>query len=425
MLFELAARYCRANSSRFYACHVNHGIRGDEAIRDRDFCVKLAAECGECADIFVLNADVPALAKERGLGIEQCARLVRYDFFDKIMGENGISILATAHNADDNLETLVFNLTRGSGVRGMCGIPRTRSVKNGILVRPMLGISKAEVLDFCDKNSLEYVTDSTNAQTEYTRNLIRAEVIPLLEGINPSVRRAASRMTDSMTELWSLTADMARSYVSEDGSISLSKLKSADPRLLPYVFSTAADIVGVDLEGVHLDALKDLATSGKDGASLSLPRNRRALIFVDSLIFDTDKKDCGFSETDLSLSEGMTHLPFGKISAEFTDDGLKITLELSPSEENFDKNINVYKLAIKAHIIFDKIKWSPDGLRLRTRREGDKILSRGMHKSVKKLMCDKKCPRALRDRLPMLVCGDDILWIPTVSAADGVTVKEI
>ena len=425
MLFELTARYCRAHSSRFYACHVNHGIRGDEAIRDRDFCVRLASECDECADIFVLNADVPTLAKERGLGIEQCARHVRYEFFDKIMEENGISILATAHNADDNLETLVFNLTRGSGVRGMCGIPRTRSVKNGILVRPMLGIPKAEVFEFCEKNSLEYVTDSTNAQTEYTRNLIRAEVIPLLESINPSVRKAASRMTESMTELWSLTADTAHAYVSEDGSISLPSLKSADSRLLPYVFSLAADTVGIDLEGVHLDALKLLASSGKDGSSISLPGNRRAVIVGDTLLFDTDKRTENFSPVDIPLSEGEITLPCGKIYVENTDDGLKIALKLSTSEENFDKNINVYKLAIKAHIIFDKIKWSPDRLRLRTRREGDRILSRGMHKSVKKLMCDKKCPRAVRDMLPMLTCGDDILWIPTVETADGVTAKEI
>ena len=174
MLFELASRHCRLHSSYFYACHVNHGIRGDEAIRDRDFCIALAAECPECRDIFVLNADVPALAKENGMGIEQCARQVRYDFFDKIMLENRIPILVTAHNADDALETVIFNLARGTGVKGLCGIPASRPVKNGILVRPMLGIAKSRVLEFCQSERLIFVTDSTNADTAYARNRIRA-----------------------------------------------------------------------------------------------------------------------------------------------------------------------------------------------------------------------------------------------------------
>ena len=424
MLFELAARHCRRHSSHFFACHVNHGIRGDEAVRDRDFCVSLAKECAECADIFVLNADVPSLAKELGLGIEQCARRVRYDFFDKVMLENRIPLLVTAHNADDNLETLVFNLTRGAGIKGMRGIPETRSVQNGLLIRPMLGIPKSEVLEFCHREELDYVTDSTNSQTEYTRNLIRADIIPVLERINPSVRRSAAKMCRAMSDVWSMTVDAARAYLSEDGTIDVSALKEADQRLLPYVFSIAAETVGADLEAVHLDALRDLCLSGRDGSSVSLPGNLRAVIVGNVMTFEPDRDAPDDPHFDIPLTYGETLIPGWRINCEKDVRGLYLSLERSPLKENTEKNINVYKLDIKAHIIFDTIKRSDDDLRLRTRVEGDRILSRGMHKSVKKLMCDKKLPRTLRDSLPMLVCKNDLLWIPTVAVADGITVKE-
>lgn len=424
MLFELAARHCRLHSTHFFACHVNHGIRGDEAIRDRDFCISLAEGCDECRHIFVLNADVPALAAERGLGIEQCARQVRYDFFDRVMSENAIEILVTAHNADDSLETMVFNLARGSGARGMCGIPPVRSLKSGVLIRPMLGISKADVLEFCRQNRLDYVTDSTNAQTEYTRNLIRAEIIPVLTEINPSVRAAASRMALAMSELWSMTADLASKYVRADGIISLPELKSADPRLIPYVISAAADTVGVDLEAVHIDAVRSLIATGTDGKSLSLPGGFRAKLIGERLILEKDEHEEAHGQLLLPFKVGTTDLPWGSVNVRDTGEGYLISMSVFPDEKKFSENINVYKLDITAHIIFDKIKWPIDRLCLRTRATGDKILSGGVRKSVKKLMCDKKLPRVYRDVIPMLTCGDEILWVPSVQTADRIKIKK-
>ena len=430
MLFELTARYCRAHGSKFYACHVNHGIRSDEAIRDRDFCIALAKECPECADIFVLNVSVPELAKKFGRSMEHQARIVRYDFFDEIMKKHNIPILALAHNSDDNLETILFNLTRGSGVRGMRGIPRVRSLKNGILVRPMLDISKKEVLEFCRTEKLRFVCDSTNEDTDYSRNLIRLQVIPLLERINPSLRESASRLSLSMTELCEFSDEKAKKYLKDGGSISLSKLKLAPKQLLPYIFAYAADSVDVGLEQVHICALSDLCESGKDGASVSLPKGVRAVIYGDALCFEKDSRQKSevTPEYSLALANGSIVLPddMGTVSIDICPERLNFSLSLYLNSKKSVNNKNVYKFAIKANIIFDTIN-RPDisELCLRNRRKGDRILSSGMHKSVKKLMCDKKLPTAVRDIIPMLCLGDEVLWIPAVGTADGIKCQYI
>lgn len=423
VLFHLAALHCRRHGSQFYACHVNHGIRGDEAIRDRDFCVALAKDCPECADIFVLNADVPALAAASGNSLELEARRVRYSFFESIMTENNIPILVTAHNADDNLETLIFNLTRGSGAKGMCGIPESRPTPGGILIRPMLGIPKSEILEYCRANSLQYVTDSTNSSQEYTRNLIRARIIPCLEEINPSVRQAAARLSESMKELCGYTFGQAEEYLPADGCPSVSLLSKAPAPLLTAALSTVAERNGIDLCAVHLSALANLITEAKDGTSLSLPDKKRAVIYGDSLCFEHDDR-VAVEPTpfDVPLSEGsLSPSSCCQMQVSLTDRGCDISLSLTLNREKSINSKNVYKLDIRAHIISDKINklsLSENRLRLRTRRPGDRIASGGINKSIKKLMCDRSLPRAARDRIPLLCLGDEVLWVPGVATAD-------
>jgi tRNA(Ile)-lysidine synthase len=401
-LFDLTARYCRESGSFFYACHVNHGIRGDEAIRDKDFCIAVAKACPECKDIFVLDADVPAMAKISGRSLELEARLVRYDFFNNIMKEKGLSILATAHNADDNLETLIFNMTRGSGAKGMCGIPRVRKFDGGLIVRPILDMTKSEILGYCRENRLDFVTDSTNECTDYSRNLIRAKIIPLLEELNPEVRRSAARLSDSMKELCHFAENESDRY-----DLSIGSLHSAPTALLPIIFGRAASETGCGtmLESVHVAALRELCEKGKNGSSVSLPDSTRGVIRNGRLVFepDTGRTDPLRSDEnyEIALTSGENLLPPGckiSIGDAFEDNGeLSVTLD-------------------------GNMLTSP--LIARNRRKGDKILSGGMHKSVKKLMCDKKVPTELRSSLPILCDSEGILWIPGVAVRDGVLSKK-
>ena len=159
--------------------HLDHGIRGEEAARDRAFCEQVAATLG--LDIVCRRRDVPSLAKESGASIEEAARSARYAFFADVMEERRIPILVTAHHATDNLETLLFRLMRGTGSRGLCGIRPFRPFACGFVVRPLLAISVGQIRSYCKERGIAFVTDSTNCDTAYTRNRIRRELLPLME----------------------------------------------------------------------------------------------------------------------------------------------------------------------------------------------------------------------------------------------------
>ena len=173
-LLLMLCEYSKQSGARIYAAHVNHQLRGDEADRDEAFCRQTAESLG--IELFVCRRDVKKYADESGKSIETAARDVRYEFFDKLMREHSIPLLATAHNANDNLETMIFNMTRGCGLSGMCGIPETRPCAYGTVIRPILSMSKADIINYCRANSLDFVTDSSNLSDDYTRNKIRHNI---------------------------------------------------------------------------------------------------------------------------------------------------------------------------------------------------------------------------------------------------------
>ncbi len=377
--------------------HINHMIRGDEAMSDEEFCRALCKRLG--VPLHVLRFDVPELARSEGMTLEEAARLVRYGFFSQIMTERGIPLLATAHNANDNLETILLKLTRGSGARGVAGIPPMRKLDAGICVRPILTMSREEIIEYCEKNSLTYVTDSTNFDTEYSRNLIRAEITPRLLSINPALLSAATRFSELMREDEALLSGIAADFLEKSGdNIKTDELLSLPPSIARRVIAEAAARSGAGmLEYVHISTL--LRMCERPSASMSLPGRVTAVISSDRLIFLRDGEEkAPFS---LEITEKITQLPYG---------GYIII------EENPDSLRNIYNLVISQYINLDKIK---SGLRVRSREVGDRILSRGMHKSVKKLMCDKRIPSPERQTYPIVEDGDGILWIPGVALRDG------
>lgn len=406
-LFDLTARLCEAEGGEFYACHVNHGIRGDEAIRDRDFCISLAKDCKYCKDIFVLNADVPAIARESGESLESAARKVRYEFFERVMEENKIDILATAHNADDNLETLLFNLVRGSGAKGMRGIPPTRLLSSGrLVVRPILEMSKSEILAYCRERGLSFVTDSTNADVEYSRNLIRNKVVPLLERINPALRTHATELADDMRELYSLADAEAKKADDGKDGIALEVLDGLHPSAIHEALSGAISRSGLscELERVHVKALAELSKKGEERSSISLPNGICGRISNGRLVFEPEAREKKMAESyEIELKKGENTLP----------DGSTVLIL------DFDGDENIYKFATKARIDFDTINTIA-----RNRREGDRITVRGVRKSVKKLMCDEKLDVSLRDRIPLVCEGDTVLCIPGVAVCDEAFAKK-
>ena len=409
LLLHLLCEYGKKTGAKIYAAHINHSIRGEEADRDEKFCRYVCEGLG--VELFTLKADVPKIAKEHGVSVETAARDVRYGFFDEIMGSRDIPLLATAHNADDNLETMIFNITRGAGLTGVCGIPQTRTCSYGTVIRPMLYLPKAEILALCRDRGISFVTDSTNTHTDYTRNKIRAEIIPKLTEINGSAVKNAARLSASLREdalCLDSMRDMFLEGFLENGSIEIEKLNGSPSaivnRAIAYLYKSVSD--GQSLEAVHIDALRELARKGIPHSSISLPNGIRGVIENGRLRLEKATPKPNFSPYSQPIFDGKNLI---------SQTNCEIIILPSQNAKN------VYKNSIISYIDSDKIK---GGLYARSRNEGDRILTGGMHKSVKKLFCDKKIPLDLRGRLPIICDGDGIVAIPLVAIRDGCKAKK-
>lgn len=174
------------------ACHLNHGLRGEDSDSDERFCTEL---CERLEIPLCKKRENVREYSEKHESLEETARKVRYDFFEEALahfGEN--AVLATAHNANDNAETVLLNLIRGTGLRGLCGIPRER----GRVIRPLLLIERREIEEFLAEKKQDFVTDKSNFSEDYTRNRIRLKILPEMAEINPSIVGTFSRMTNNL-----------------------------------------------------------------------------------------------------------------------------------------------------------------------------------------------------------------------------------
>jgi len=243
------------------AAHLEHGIRGAEALRDAAFVERWCKEQG--IPVVVEHADVPAFAAENGLGIEEAARKVRYDFLYRTADRIGAVRILTAHNLDDNAETLLFNLARGSGTAGLCGIPR----ESGMLLRPLLHVSRREIEEYLDENAVPHVEDSTNQSDDYTRNLIRHHVLPALRGINPRFSEAAARTARLAGQDEDCLSAEAAAFLErelQNDSLDLKALRALHPaiasrvvrKLFPGLTMERADAVLTFLQGSEYGLLE-------------------------------------------------------------------------------------------------------------------------------------------------------------------------
>ena len=407
LLFMLSL-YAKENGTRIYAAHLNHGIRGEEADRDEAFCKEFAKSLN--IEFFSKRLDIPAIALQSGESVETAARNARYEFFDSIMETYQIKILATAHNADDNFETLLFNIARGTGLKGLCGIPASRPAKNGIVIRPILAMEKSEIIEFCKENGINFVTDSTNLVNDYTRNKIRNQIIPILKEINSGATKNASKMTQSLKDDASYLQNSADSFIEDfcDGdSVDLETILKAPAPIANRVLMRLYENVsgGETLETPHVQAISELAKKGIPHSSVSLPFMIDAKIEDKKLCFLQKEERHADAEYEIFLKDGENEIEVADVSIFLNTD-------------QYSKNI--YKKSILLRIPFDKINGVPVA---RNRRSGDKIFINGMHKSVKKLMNEKKIPLDLRARIPIICDEDGILAIPFIGVRDNTAQK--
>ena len=370
-----------------FAAHYEHGLRGEESLRD---CAFVESWCRENGILCVSeHGNVRAFAGEKGMGLEEAARELRYAFLQKVAAELGCTRIATAHNADDNAETLLFNLCRGSGAAGLRGIPPVR----GNIIRPLLHCTRAEIEEYLRENQVPHVEDSSNAGDEYSRNRIRHRVTPVLREINPAFSLAALRTAELMRRDEDCLSAMAEEFIQEnfDGeSLPLAKLRALHPAVAGRVLRRLCPET-LSLEQV--DGLIKLA-EGNELAFADLPGIR--------LRFEQGRLYFGQGEKTLLperviVPGTVTHIP---------EAGLKIRASI----ENFSEEINS---KFKTYLF--KCESICGNITCASRKPGDKIspVGRNCTKSLKGLFLEAGMTQRERDLTPVIrdekgviaVCG--------------------
>ncbi len=369
---------------KLYACHVNHMIRGGEADHDEEFSRQL---CGALSvPFFSKKINVPLMAKNEHLSEETAGRKARYAYFDEIMKNNNIDYLATAHHRDDRTETILMNIIRGSGARGFKGI----EYKNGNIIRPMLDLSKKDILSYCSENNIDYCTDSTNTDENYLRNKVRRRLIPLLEEINPSAASSIIRMSDIISSdddyLDALAKSELKKMISPRG-LKTSALNSMHMSLKRrVVFEYYADIKGSadDISFEAVDSMLTLAR-GNSGKRISLGGGYTAAVSYGYLKIFKYEANLSFEYT-LKINEPCFVAEIGK------------TFVL---RESTGKSRDTFSFS------------GTESFVLRSRRSGDYLYPVGMmgKKKLKELFIDKKLDRALRERVPVLTADGEIACV--------------
>ena len=360
-LRELAPKY----GFELCCAHFDHCLRGAESDRDRLFVEKFCKE--NEIPCYIGSGDVSAYASERGLGVEEAARTLRYEFLERTADEIGASRIATAHTADDNVETLIMNLVRGSGLKGLCGIPPVR----GRIIRPLLRVTTEEILSCIEEKGIPHVEDTTNEKDDYTRNRIRHRIIPELRSLNggfdENLIRCLALLRRDEEYLSSLAQDFVKQNYSGD-RVSASKLAALPEPVSARVLRM---IVHSGLSEKHIDAVLALAGGTKqhsyaDVPGLRVARNYDALIFGAKELRRIEKRD---------LTPGtVTELP---------EAGLKITCEFINNCKEIHNSFNIF--FFKSDSIYGKIF-------VKSRSDGDKIrlLGRNCTKTLKKLFSEAK-----------------------------------
>ncbi|MBQ0136033.1 MAG: tRNA lysidine(34) synthetase TilS [Oscillospiraceae bacterium] len=258
-LFDLKDEY----NLEIIAAHLNHGIRGAEADRDEAFCKDLCERLG--VRLETLHMDIPTLAKERGVSDEVAGRDARYDFFTGLAGEGGK--IATAHNAQDTVETMLLNLCRGTGLKGLTGIPPVRTLGDNLVIRPLLDVSREEIEAFLKERNQDFVTDSTNLGNEYTRNRIRHNVIPELVSVNENavgnITRCLSTLKEDSEFLESLADELLLSARIGTAYDVKTLLSSPKPVLSRAISRLVFDTCGAYPEKVHIIKTIDMMNVGR------------------------------------------------------------------------------------------------------------------------------------------------------------------
>lgn len=354
------------------AVHCNFHLRGEESIRDEQFVTNLCQQRGW--KLYRTDFDTEAYARQQGISIEMAAREYRYDWFHQLQKEVGAEAIAVGHHQDDNVETLLLNLTRGTGIRGLCGM----QPKNGEVVRPLLCLTREEILSYLQDIGQEYVTDHTNLEDEYARNKVRLDVLPLLECINQGATKNITSTMENLNEVMKVYREAMKDAVNqcvehqENGEIfiSIETLKS-----LPSPISVLHEELSPF--GFNKVQMKQMLAALGESGKVFTAEGRRVLIDRQSIIVE-------------AAQYPMPHINKEEIPIE------GLTIEKNPRY---------------AYLDADKLHGE---LTLRTPQEGDTFAPFGMdgkRKLLSDFLTDLKLNLFEKERQPLLMDGEEIAWV--------------
>ena len=398
VLLDLLAKEQEAFGLTLIVAHFNFQLRGAESDDDEQFVAQRARHYG--LELYVERADTEEYARHRKIGIQEAARDLRYEFFDKLLMSSGFDKIATAHNANDNVETILFNLFRGAGVSGLAGIPVYREDRR--IIRPLLFAQRSEIETYAAAEHLTFRTDSSNAKDHYSRNFIRQHVLPpVREKINPDVVATMNRSAEVFRELEVFLKHTAKQHfeliVVKDNTVelqlSIPRLRSNPQLLQQYVIMFAAEtFASCKLEYDQVHGILDL-TEGLTGSWVSL--NKEYVVFRDRdhLVFRRSEEVADFRFAVLPNHRYW----FPKFSF---------------SSEIVEPRGFVVNGSNVEYIDADRI--AGQELILRSWKDGDAFVPLGMRtkKKVSDFFVDVKIPLYEKRNVPILETrSGDIVWV--------------
>ena len=445
-LLHLLCELRKSMHFRLTAVHVEHGIRGAESLADAAFVKQLCADWN--VPLHTFSVDALHQAKTQHQSLEEAARELRYRCFYETCRKCGANRLAVAHHGDDCAETVLFHLSRGTGIRGLCGIVPVRELSEQklTLIRPMLCVTKAEIEAYLEQIGQEYRTDSTNADVTMSRNRIRSQVLPQLCEVNtaavPHIVRTAGYLEEICEYLDEAAWEAGKAYVTYEwkkntcikihlqrqGILSMPTVlqKNLIHRLLGELAGSKKDLTAAHMEAVQM------LFAAQVGKSVCLPYGIRAHADYEQIVLQkgsgqkkqtdqTDsnnrKKQTGKNAAEQKVREYELVIP-GELILE---SGEQIMTKILEFDGNFQQ---IPEKTCTKWFDYDKIK---DTVQIRTRRPGDylQVQAAGGHKKLKDYLINSKIPKEERDQLLLLAEGSHILWVigQRISEAYKVTQK--
>lgn len=433
ILHSLAAEYMLV----LHVAHLNHMFRGKDAEEDARFVEEFAGSLGlPCT---VEAYDVPAYLRRTGRSAQDGAREVRYDFYRRVARDVGANKVALGHNADDQVETILMRLFRGSGLAGLTAIPPVRAEGDVTYIRPLIRVTRSEISAYCEANNLATRLDASNVKPKYLRNKIRLELIPLLEQkYNKRIREALLRTADllrldsdyieGMAHEAFLEAlfDWTENSVILDSNVLFRQHGAIQGRVIRQAVARLKDGEVKDIESEHIRSVLAMARRGASGASLDLPDGITAEYEYGKLRLRIGSKRAApapgrpFVPERVLAVPGVTRVPeLGcEIEARVLDVG-----ELPPPSPGTRRCNTGCQACFEEYLDFHAVRGP---LVVRTRRHGDRFRPLGMNgtKKLKDFFIDLKIPRGRRDVIPLIVTGDEIVWVIGYRISDSFKVTK-